>query len=103
MNIDKIINDAFKFYNIEPIYKSKCSKCIDELNIDRFNEIIINLFENDFDDIRKYWNIKDINELFWEDVNPFITNLIILYGYKYHTQTIENINLIIIKLKKKKE
>lgn len=92
MNIDKIINDAFEFYNIDQAYKNKCFKCIDELNINRFNEIIINFFEHDFNDIRKYWNIKNINELFWEDVNPFITNLVILYGYKYHIQTIEKYN-----------
>lgn len=103
MSIEKTINDAFEFYNIDSVYKSKCFKCIDELNIDRFNEIVINLFENDFNDIIKYWNVKDINELFWDEVNPFITNLIILYGYKYHIQTIDKYKFDNNQIKKQKE
>lgn len=87
----EILDKAFEFYNIDEIYKERCYKCIKNLN-NKFDEIVNELYENEFEQIRKYWDIKDINEMFWNNVDPFITNLVILYGYKYHLKNIKKYN-----------
>jgi hypothetical protein len=39
--------------------------------------------------MKELWNIKDINELFGNDINPFVTNLMIVLGYEFHKDNIE--------------
>lgn len=85
MDIDK----AFEFYNIDNLYKRKCYKCAEEINkneyytkaLERVYEV---LYCNDFSTIKELWNIKDINKLFAKNINPFVTNLMIILGYKFH-------------------
>lgn len=106
------IDNAFKFYNINEKYKNRCYECIDSINDSKelqksFYKVYKRLYFNDFSDIRKLWNIKNINELFTNNVNPFITNIMILLGYEFHINNIKKYNLdynqIVIHKKRVKE
>jgi hypothetical protein len=85
----KIIDEAFEFYNIDKKYKEKCYKCAEKINQNEsffkaFNRVYETLYFSDFLVMKELWNIKNINELFDNDMNPFVTNLMILLGYEFH-------------------
>lgn len=96
--IDKIaIDEAFKFYNIDEKYKEKCYKCTEEININdnykkSFNKVYEILYYSDFSEIKELWNIKDINKLFADNINLFITNLMIVLGYEFHKNNMSKYN-----------
>ena len=112
MIVYRKIDEAFDFYNIDNKYKKISYDCAEEINnsntfTEAFNKVYKRLYYNDFSDIRELWNIKNINELFTDNVNPFITNVIILLGYEFHLYNIKKYNLdeqqIIIHKKRVKE
>ncbi len=112
MIVYRKIDEAFDFYNIDNTYKKICYDCAEEINnsdtyTEAFNKVYKRLYYNDFSDIRELWNIKNINELFTSNVNPFITNVMILLGYEFHLYNIKKYNLdeqqIIIHKKRVKE
>lgn len=112
MIVYRKIDEAFDFYNIDNKYKKICYDCAEEINnsdtyTETFNKVYKRLYYNDFSDIRELWNIKNINELFTSNVNPFITNVMILLGYEFHLYNIKKYNLdeqqIIIHKKRVKE
>jgi len=112
MIVYRKIDEAFNFYDIDNKYKKMCYDCAEEINnsdiyTEAFNKVYKRLYCNDFDDIRELWNVKDINELFSNNVNPFITNVMILLGYEFHLYNIKKYNLnekqIIIHKKRVKE
>lgn len=112
MIVYRKIDEAFDFYNIDNKYKKICYDCAEEINnsdiyTEAFNKVYKRLYYNDFSDIRELWNIKNINELFTNNVNPFITNVMILLGYEFHLYNIKKYNLdeqqIIIHKKRVKE
>ena len=112
MIVYRKIDEAFDFYNIDNKYKKICYDCAEEINnsdtyTEAFNKVYKRLYYNDFSDIRELWNIKNINELFTSNVNPFITNVMILLGYEFHLYNIKKYNLdeqqIIIHKKRVKE
>lgn len=112
MIVYRKIDEAFDFYNIDNKYKNICYDCAEEINnsdtyTEAFNKVYKRLYYNDFSDIRELWNIKNINELFTSNVNPFITNVMILLGYEFHLYNIKKYNLdeqqIIIHKKRVKE
>ena len=85
----KKIDEAFDFYNIDKSYKEKCYRCAIELNKNEsykksFKNIYEVLYCNDFSRIKELWKIKYIDELFGNNVNPFVTNLMIIMGYETH-------------------
>lgn len=85
----KKIDEAFDFYNIDKSYKEKCYRCAIELNQNEsykksFKNIYEVLYCNDFSRIKELWKIKYIDELFGNNVNPFVTNLMIIMGYETH-------------------
>lgn len=89
INID--IDDFLEFYNIKnEKYKEKLWKCLHELEnneklIWRFNELRYILFVNDnITEIENLWKINDISLLFDFNVNPFITNLLLISGCIEH-------------------
>lgn len=94
----KMIDEAFDFYNIDHKYLLKCYKTLDIINKNeefrkaykRVNKI---LFEGDFNSISALWNIKDIDKLFCDNIEPFITNLLILSGYEVHKRNMEKYKL----------
>ena len=88
--INKIkIDEAFEFYNIDKIYKEKSYRCAEEINQNddykkSFNDVYKILYCCDFSKIEELWQIKDVNELFVNNINPFVTNLMIILGYETH-------------------
>lgn len=94
-----IIDEALDFYNInDSEYKEKCYKCIYELEEkkeyqDKVNEIYKILFIDKTDKIRDLWNFKNLSNLFGNINNPFITNVLLLSGYKIHKSNIEKYRL----------
>ena len=70
------IDEAFDFYNIDSKYKDRCYKCIYTINNNEcykeaFYRVYKNLYCNDFETIRKLWEIKDINKLFINNIDQF--------------------------------
>ena len=85
------IDEALKFYN--KVYKNQCYKCVDEINKNEyykklFNNVYEKLYCSDFSEIKELWKIKDINELFGNNINSFVTNLMIILGYEIHKNNI---------------
>lgn len=98
MIVYRKIDEAFDFYKIDNKYKKICYDCADEINnsniyTEAFDKVYKKLYYNDFRDIRELWNVKDINELFINNVNPFITNIMIILGYEFHLYNIKKYNL----------
>ena len=90
----KVIDKALDFYNIDLKYKKSCYECIENIcnNDDlksSFEKIYTKLYKLDFIEIKELWKLKNANELFKIDIDPFVTNLMILLGYKIHK---ENMN-----------
>ena len=94
----KKIDEAFEFYNIEKSYKEKCYRCAEKINQSEyygklFNDVYNTLYCDDFIKIKELWKVKDINELFGNNVNPFVTNLMIILGYELHRNNIDKYRL----------
>lgn len=103
--IDKdIIDKALNFYNIDLQYRDKCYYCIEEINKKEklslaFSEIYKKLYIEEFIKIKELWNVKNIDDLFIENVNPFVTNIMILLGYNYHIKNMQQHNFDITQIK----
>ena len=99
------IEEALKYYSIKDNnYKEKCNKCINEITknekiYEKANEIYEILYIDKTGKLIELWKEKDINLLFGEKVNPFITNVLLLLGYEYHKKISKNINLMMNKYK----
>lgn len=92
------VNEALEFYNIDNKYKDICNEIIDKINNssnmrEDFEKLYNRLYNENFNMVKPLWNIRSINELFPSLINPFITNLLILYGYKIHKSTIKKLGL----------
>lgn len=90
-----VIENALKYYQINDTnYKNKCYKCIKDVNeIKDFNikaEEIYNILYTDKSfKIDTLWKRQNMNELFGEQYNPYITNILVLYGYEIHCQNMK--------------
>ena len=90
-----VIENAIKYYQInDTSYKNKCYKCIKDVNeIKDFNikaEEIYNILYTDKSfKIDTLWKRQNIIELFGEQYNPYITNILVLYGYEIHCQNMK--------------
>lgn len=85
----KIVDEAFEFYEIDTKYKEKSYETLEEISknknfIKSFNKAFKILYEDEFSNIKNLWKIKDKNIFFCDSINPFITNLMIISGYKVH-------------------
>lgn len=94
----KKIDEAFEFYSIDQSYKEKCYRCAEKINQSEyygelFNDVYKTLYCDDFIKIKELWKVKDINELFGNNVNPFVTNLMIILGYELHRNNIDKYRL----------
>lgn len=89
------INRALKFYSImDDNYKQRCYEVIDEINkSDDFKKIVSDVYSKLFIDknynIRKLWKTKSKEELFGKIQSPFITNVLLLFGYKIHEENMK--------------
>lgn len=96
--IDKdIIDEALNFYNIDLQYRDKCYNCVEEINKkEKLNLVFSNLYKRlyieEFTKIKDLWQYKDIHELFGDNINPFVTNIMILLGYNYHQENMQKHN-----------
>lgn len=86
------IDNALMYYEINDInYKSKCYKCIEDMKLindfnNRSEEIYNILYTDNSFEIDTLWKRQDMIELFGEQYNPFITNILVLVGYKLHNK-----------------
>ena len=92
------IDEAFKFYNIDKSYKEECYRCIEEINrSENYKKVSKDVYEilycSDFFRIKELWQIKDVNELFVNNINPFVTNLMIILGYELHEKNMNKYKL----------
>lgn len=84
------IKYALEFYEVnDKDYMDKCINFVDELNNDvklkkEFNLVYDMLYGNDKDVIDRLWKKKKMSDLFIDNTNPFITNVLLLCGYKTH-------------------
>ena len=100
MNIDKkLIKEALKFYQINDItYAEKCDKCIEFIDKNskmkkKAYEILNILYGNKNNQISELWKIKNTEELFGKDIHPYITNVLLLCGYKIHLSNMKKYKL----------
>lgn len=91
MNISKgEIKEALKFYNIkDEDYLNKCYDAIKFLNnnkeIDKkAKDIYSILYKDNENKVKDLWKIKNIEDLFGKNCDPYITNILLLSGYKIH-------------------
>ena len=89
------INNALNFYNIsDKMYINNCYKCIEDINsIKDFNqkaeEVYNILYRDKSNKINNLWNKENIIELFGKNYNPFVTNILVLLGYKLHNENMK--------------
>lgn len=82
--------DALKYYKIRDIdYINRCKNCLNFINgnntvLDQFNIYHNILFVDKNNKLRELWQYKRLDGLFNSQVDSFITNLLLLSGYKYH-------------------
>lgn len=100
MNIDKkLIKEALEFYQINDIiYAEKCDRCIEF--IDKNSKMkkkaykILNILYGDKNNqISELWKIKNTEELFGKDIHLYITNVLLLCGYKIHLSNMKKYKL----------
>ena len=95
----KRIIDALDFYDISyNNYLDKCLECFDYVvkHDDLFIKVknLIDILYNKKDYLlAKLWKVKSNEELFGNNYHPFITNIIVLLGYKLHQENMKKYNL----------
>lgn len=92
------IDSAFEYYNLDNKYKNRCYECANNVNsnelfLNSFNKIYNLLNYEDFSNIKELWKYKDVSELFCVNIDPFVTNLMIIISYKVHQENIKKYNL----------
>ena len=97
------IDKALNFYNIDLQYRDKCYNCIEEINKKEklslvFSKLYKKLYIEEFIKIKDLWQYKNIDELFGGNVNPFITNIMVLLGYNYHIKNMQQYNFDIAQI-----
>ena len=89
------IKECLQFYQItDNSYLEKCYLCYDGLVTnptiyEKFIYLYDVLYNNPFDNLRKLWKKKTIDELFGTYVNPFTTNLLLLLGATVHQENMK--------------
>ena len=95
---NKII-DALKFYGIDDNnYLNSCLKCVcyiknNKAFRNKLNNVMDILYNKKDYLLAKLWKVKSCEELFGNDYHPFITNVIVLLGYKLHQENMKKYNL----------
>lgn len=92
---ENIIEDGLKFYNIEDKeYINKCYKCLNFIKQNpKFELKVRNLYNilyyGNISEISKLWKVDTLEQLFDCNYHSFITNILLICGYKIH---INNMN-----------
>ncbi|MDD6223801.1 MAG: hypothetical protein PUB18_02245 [bacterium] len=93
INIEEL-DKGFDYYNLNYKYKYRCYKCLKEISkndkfISSFKKVFKQLNYDDFNSLNKCWNIKNIDEMFCENIDPFVTNLLIILSYNNHEKNMK--------------
>lgn len=86
---------SLDYYGInDPNYIKKCEMCLKNLLnnrcvLEKF-KLFLYLFYSNRYRLKYFWSIKDINEMFNIEVDPFLSNLLVLCGYKFHIKNMES-------------
>lgn len=95
MNIvEKELKKALSFYEIDDTdYLSKCLECINYINNnDSFKKRVEELYDILYNKkdylIAKLWKVKLKEELFGNNYHSYVTNILLLMGYKFHIKNI---------------
>ena len=95
----KTIDNALLYYDIiDEDYKNQCYDCLKKIKQNaklqkEFNDLFNAIFVKKSDEVKKLWNIKSTDLIFSENVHPYITNLLLLRGYKIHQKNIDSYKL----------
>ena len=107
LNEEDILH-SLEFYQIkDKEYYNRCKKAIDEIKktnlIDNYEKIYNILYLDENNEINKLWQYKKIQDIFEINV-PFITNVMLLSGYKKHIETMNRLNFSLkqIEIQKKR-
>lgn len=68
------IDKGFNYYNLEPKYKNRCYLCAELINknvnfLNSFNKVFDLLNYGSFNDIKTYWNIKNVDDKFCKNID----------------------------------
>lgn len=97
LDSEEILN-ALTFYEINDYnYINNCYECIKTINessllLEKVKQIYIKLY-SDNSNLKALWKIKNLEDIFGKDYPPFISNILLLLGYKYHLKNINKYNL----------
>ena len=88
------INKAFSFYNISPEFKERSYQCVQQINDSKIfanavSKVYKKLYLDDFNELKELWDIENKEVLFASGIDPFVTNIMILIGYKIHAQNLD--------------
>ena len=94
----KTIDEAIDYYNIDTAYRQRCHECADRIKnsgvfSDAFDRVYKELYLGDMRRALRVWSIRDVNELFSEGIDPFVTNLMIVAGYEMHISNMRKCGL----------
>lgn len=89
------VDKGFEYYNLNFKYKNRCYECLKVISENAqyllsFENIFKKLNYGDFKNIRKYWDVKNVNQIFGTKIDPFVTNLLIVLSYKNHEKNMQN-------------
>lgn len=93
------IAKALDFYNIQNNeYIEKVYMCLEYVNMhktlkDRVNKVLDLLYVNTPEDLRSRWKVCTKEEIFGCNVPEYITNLVLLLGYKFHIKNMDKFSL----------
>ena len=88
-------NDATRVeykYESEEIPKREHIIYAKDVVENKAKEIYEILYIDKTEKLRELWEVKDIESLFEEKINPFITNILLLLGLEYHKENIKKYN-----------
>ena len=90
------ISKGMQFYQIkDKEYYNKCMKALEQIKqknlLDNFEKIYNILYLSKNREIDKLWDYKNIEKLFGDNI-PFITNVMVILGYKTHIENINKLN-----------
>ena len=90
-NYEKQKREESIFENPEVLTPEEIKEYLDQYVIgqNKAKEIYEILYIDKTEKFRELWKEKDIEILFEEKVNPFITNILLLLGLEYHKENIK--------------
>ena len=93
---NKDIDKALKFYNLDLQYRKKCIETLDAIKSNKkwkksFKKIFHILYKSNFQKVKKLWD-TDIKEIIPTNT-LFLTNLLIISGYRTHFKTMKKMKL----------